>query len=373
MELETARLINVSSVKSETNPPLSFEKDIQKLTSILKFIISFLFLFIVLILIVIFVILKFRAYINQYLESKKVIQDLNYFIQKQNYFCDYIHNIYDKEIEEELILYNISLGNVSLEMFIYKSNDYISNEIQKNHYYDSKATLNILSALQKFANDNHIVNPKEVVMFDIGSHIGWYTTYLGTYKFTILSFVPLPKNYYILKKNYCRNNRDFFGDMSSLIVINKGLYKEEKKCDYYKNIENKEKNIIICDKSNSNLENNYHKIDSVEMATLGEFLNYIDNRNIALLRIDTDAEGEMALETGKQLFTQFRTPYIFIEFSVKSFKLRETDPTKFLQFFIDNGYQISLDGFINTTPVNIDQITKNENEHINLYLTFINK
>ena len=37
-------------------------------------------------------------------------------------------------------------------------------------------------------------------MIDIGGNIGWYPTYLGTFKYTIITFEPYSKNYYVLKK-----------------------------------------------------------------------------------------------------------------------------------------------------------------------------
>ena len=374
MDLETTRLINISNLKNDIKPSLSAQKDVKKLGNILKFIITSLFVFLILLLFLIILILKSKNFVIQYLEKRKIIKDLNYYIYLQNYFCDYIHSLYEKKIEDELILYNVSLRNTSFDMFLYKSGDYISNQIQKNHYLNKNGTLNILSALQKFVNDNHIVNSREVVMLDIGAHIGWYPTYLGSFKYTILAFEPLPINYYIIKKNYCRNNRDFFGDMSSLIIINKGLYDTEKKCDYYKHIENNEKDIILCDNSKSGkITKDFEKINSVEMSTLNEFLQYIDNRNIALIRIDLDKEGEKALETGKHLFSQFHTPFIFVEFSKKSFTIRETSPKKFLQYFIDNGYQISINGFLSKNFITIEQIIKINSDYINLYLTYIRK
>ena len=373
MDSENKPLIKVSDLRSDIKPSFSFQKDIKNLKNIFILIITFLSIFLILIFFLIVFALKSKSLLAQYFEKKKIIKDLNYYIRLQNYFCDYIHLIYDEKIEDELILYNVSLENTTFEMFVYKSGDYISNQIQKNHYLNSNETLNILSALQKFASDNHIVNPREIVMLDIGANIGWYSTYLGTFRYTILAFEPLPTNYYILKKNYCRNNRDFFGDKSSLIIINKGLYRTEKDCAYYKNIESKEDDQIICDSSKSNrIGENFIKIKSVEMGVLSEFLQYIDNRNIALIRINLDKEGEKAIETGKQLFTQFHTPFIFVEFTKKSFIIRGTGTKNFLQFFLDNGYKISTDGFLSNNFVTIEQILKINTDYISLYLTYIN-
>ena len=374
MELETTKLINLSNIKNDAKPSSSLQKDLKKLTNILQLIITLLCLFFTLILLILFFILKAKNLVIRFLENKNRIKDFNYYIQIQNYFCDYIHLVYDKQIEEELDLFNVSLGDTTFEMFIYKNDDYISNQIRKQQYLNGKETLNILNALKSFASDNNILNPKEVVMIDIGGNIGWYPTYLGTFKYTIITFEPYSKNYYVLKKNYCRNNRDFFGDKSSLIIINKGLYTDERICDYYKNVKNKEKDLIFCDKSKiKNLDKDYKKIESVEMAKLNDYLQYFDNRNVALVRIDLDAEGAQAIETGKILFGQFHVPYVFIEFNKKAFLERQTKPEDFFKEFFDDGYKISFDGFFDNQRKTVEDIINSKQERIYLYLTFLRK
>ena len=374
MELETTKLINLSNIKNDAKPSSSLQKDLKKLTNILQLIITLLCLFFTLILLILFFLVKAKNLVIRFLENKNRIKDFNYYIQIQNYFCDYIHLVYDKQIEEELDLFNVSLGDTTFEMFIYKNDDYISNQIRKQQYLNGKETLNILNALKSFASDNNILNPKEVVMIDIGGNIGWYPTYLGTFKYTIITFEPYSKNYYVLKKNYCRNNRDFFGDKSSLIIINKGLYTDERICDYYKNVKNKEKDLIFCDKSKiKNLDKDYKKIESVEMAKLNDYLQYFDNRNVALVRIDLDAEGAQAIETGKILFSQFHVPYVFIEFNKKAFLERQTKPEDFFKEFFDDGYKISFDGFFDNQRKTVEDIINSKQERIYLYLTFLRK
>jgi len=374
MELETTKLINLSNIKTDTKHPSTLQKDLKKLTNILQLVITLLCLFFTLILLILFFILKAKNLVIRFLEYKNRIKDFNYYIQIQNYFCDYIHLVYDKQIEEELDLFNVSLGDSTFEMFIYKNDDYISNQIRKQQYLNGKETLNILNALKSFASDNNILNPKEVVMIDIGGNIGWYATYFGTFKYTIITFEPYSKNYYLLKKNYCRNNRDFFGDKSSLIIINKGLYTDERICDYYKNVKNKEKDLIFCDKSKiNNLDKDYKKIESVEMAKLNDYLQYFDNRNVALVRIDLDAEGAKAIETGKILFSQFHVPYVFVEFNKKAFLERQTNPEDFFREFFDDGYKISFDGFFDNQQKTVEDIINSKQERIYLYLTFLRK
>ena len=374
MELETTQLINLSNRKNDIKSSSYLQKEIKKLTNILQLVITLLCLFFTLIILILVFILKAKNLVIRFLENKNKIKDFNYYFQIQNYFCDYIHLVYDKKIEEEIDLFNVSLGDSTFEMFIYKNDDFISNQIRKQQYLNGKETLNILKALKSFAKENDILNPKEVVMIDIGGNIGWYSTYLGTFKYTILTFEPYSKNYYLLKKNYCRNNRDFFGDKSSLILINKGLYTDERVCDYYKDINNKKKDLIFCDKSKiKNLDNDYKKKESVEMAKLNDYLQYFDNRRVALVRIDLDAEGEKAIETGKTLFSQFHVPYVFIEFNKKAFLERETNPENFFTEFLDDGYRISFDGFFDNQRRTVEEIINSKEDRIYLYLTFLRK
>ena len=374
MELETTQLINLSNIKNDIKSSSYLQKEIKKLTNILQLVITLLCLFFTLIILILVFILKAKNLVIRFLENKNKIKDFNYYFQIQNYFCDYIHLVYDKKIEEEIDLFNVSLGDSTFEMFIYKNDDFISNQIRKQQYLNGKETLNILKALKSFAKENDILNPKEVVMIDIGGNIGWYSTYLGTFKYTILTFEPYSKNYYLLKKNYCRNNRDFFGDKSSLILINKGLYTDERVCDYYKDINNKKKDLIFCDKSKiKNLDNDYKKKESVEMAKLNDYLQYFDNRRVALVRIDLDAEGEKAIETGKTLFSQFHVPYVFIEFNKKAFLERETNPENFFTEFLDDGYRISFDGFFDNQRRTVEEIINSKEDRIYLYLTFLRK
>ena len=63
--------------------------------------------------------------------------------------------------------------------------------------------------------------------------------FLGKYGYQIISFEPSQLNTYILKKNYCLNK-----DVKTTI-INKGLYKEDKKCDLYTPNGNEEGKTII--------------------------------------------------------------------------------------------------------------------------------
>lgn len=175
-------------------------------------------------------------------------EDLAHYQNIQNHFCDNIRLTVDKNLEEKIMLYNISLNKTNFDMFIYNSYDYLSYQIQLNQSLQAEATLKMLEAVQYFA-DKYDFENDDIAIIDIGANVGWYTTFFGYFKYTVLSFESLPENNYILRKNYCRNNRDFFGPLSTITIINEVLYPIETFCDYYKDLKNAKKNLVLCDKS----------------------------------------------------------------------------------------------------------------------------
>ena len=62
----------------------------------------------------------------------------------------------------------------------------------------------MLKALEYYKDKNNYKN-EDLIIIDIGANIGWYTIFFGIHNYSVLSFEPYPENYYVLKKNYCRN------------------------------------------------------------------------------------------------------------------------------------------------------------------------
>ena len=85
------------------------------------------------------------------------------------------------------------------------------------------------------------VKNKDIYIIDIGGNIGWHTIALGKFGYKIITFEASEINFYILKKNYCLN-KDIY-----TTIINKGLFNEEKKCEYYKLYDNQGNGWVVCD------------------------------------------------------------------------------------------------------------------------------
>ena len=372
MELESTNLINITNSKNDRiMEAFSYEKDIKQLMRFLQKILGLINIFLIILFFTIFVLFRIKNFICMINFNKKKPKDLKYYQDLQNRFCDNILNHINRELESEIILYNVSLNDTQFDIFIYNDYDYYSWQIKLNQSFEGEATLHMLNAIQYYADKNDYLND-DIVIFDIGSNVGWYSTFFGTYKYTVLSFEPLPKNDYVLRKNFCRNNKNYAEPQSTITIINEVLYPIETFCDYYKDIKNSKKNLVLCDKSKEkNLDKDYIKIDTIKTNKLSNFIPLINDKRMTLLRFDLEYEGEMAIESGKELITKYHIPFVFIEFNMLMFALHETRPQDFLRFFTQNGYKISLNGFLTKQFISVEDIMKTNFVTINLYLVYV--
>ena len=73
-------------------------------------------------------------------------------------------------------------------------------------------------------------------------HFFWKMNY------SVISFEASIVNYYVLKMNNCLLN------LSNAIITNKGLYTEEKKCNYWSGIKNLTNGMVLCGKNKMNIK-----------------------------------------------------------------------------------------------------------------------
>ena len=178
---------------------------------------------------------------------------------------------------------------------------------------------------------------------------------LGQYGYTILSFEAFEKNYYVEKKIFCLHKND-----SNFIVITKGLGAEEKICHYFVDKNNKGNGMVICDNkdilNNKILANKFIKESEVEITTLNSFIPFLFNKNIALMKIDVEGHEYQVLEGGSELITKYHIPYVVLEFSPSYLKEVGSDPKKLVQFLVDNGYKINLNGFLKKNFISVEEL-----------------
>ena len=247
-------------------------------------------------------------------------------------------------------------------MYVYKGKDVVSYSIRTYNNYESNYSINILKALEYYKNKNNFEN-KDIYILDVGSHVGWYTYFLGKYGFKIMSFEANKINSYILYKNYCLNK-----DVKTTI-INRGLDLEEKKC-YLKIVEkNQGDGITYCEnlgKLNKIFDGEI--FDNIELTTLNRYIKFLTKNNLALIKIDVEgAEGNVIMG-GKKLISEYHIPFIFMEYTKKYLEAHGTNVLEFLQFFENNGYKISMENFFSKKYISSLELI-NKNDIINLFIT----
>ena len=282
-------------------------------------------------------------------------------IKQQNLFCQNQINNNNTKIEDKIKIVNINFSNSNFDMFIYKSNDFLSNAISGSGSWETKETNNLLSLLDYYSRKKNIER-NDIYVLDIGANIGWYTFILGNKGYNIISFEPSTTNYYILNKNYCLNNN------TNIILINKGLDIEETNISIYHPLINIGNAISSNDAHNSNIKN-YIK-EEIILTKLEKYIPYLVNKNLALMKLDIEGSEGKAIESGKELITKYHIPFIFMEWTPKALKLKGTDPELFLKLFINNGYKISKKDFLSGEYCSFDEIINVA--AINLYIIYTN-
>ena len=251
-------------------------------------------------------------------------------------------------------------------MYIYKTDNWVLIPIKNYGSFETAISNHMIEALQFYSSKYNILNNKDIIMLDIGGNVGWYPSLLGRYNYTILSFEAFEKNYYVSKKNYCYLNKN-----SNVIIIPKGLGNEEKICNYFNQINNTGNGMVICDNkdilTDKELGKQFIKQSEVEIITLNSFIPYLLYKNVALMKLDVEGNELQVLEGGKELITKYHVPFVVLEFSPRYLNEVGTEPRKLVQFFVDNGYKISLDGFLSKKYITINELLKKVGFQVDCY------
>ena len=301
---------------------------------------------------------------NEENETKVDNHSFEKYIKEQKDFCEnpnkYNNSIYENQIK----LVNIRFRDESFKIFVYKKEDIVSNYISYNKNWEKEETNNLLSALNYYSNKLN-VSKENIYVLDIGANVGWYTFYLGKCGYNIISFEVSDVNNYILKKNYCLNNE------LNITLVKEGLYNTEKKCDYYISIGNIGDGWVYCDNNKTNIPHHLKKTGEFVLTRLSNYMPFLSNKNIALIKIDIEGSEGKAIEGGIELITKYHVPFIFLEFTPSSLKSHGTDPREFLNLFERNGYKFSYSNFF-TSFISLDEIVSKTYGYSNLYITYSN-
>ena len=93
---------------------------------------------------------------------------------------------------------------------------------------------------------------------------------------------------------------------------------------------------------------------------------YLSNKNIGLIKLDIEGSEAKVVEDAIELISKYHVPFVFSEFNPQYLEKQGTNPKKYLELFINNGYKISYEGFLNVSYVSPEEI----NSNINLYFIY---
>ena len=178
-------------------------------------------IFIILIIIILIIIVKSVKVLKKELnEDNKTLtnlqnNDMNQYeyiiepyIKNQKAFCDEPNKFTKEKYEKEIYLSDVKFNEEYFKMYIYKSPNFILTEFKQYGAFEIPIGNSMIEALKYYALKFNITNNKDIFVLDIGGNVGWYPSILGKSNYSILTFEPFEKNYYVSMKNYCYLNKD---------------------------------------------------------------------------------------------------------------------------------------------------------------------
>ena len=283
--------------------------------------------------------------------------------KEQTEFCINNQNNFIKEYEEQITLAKVCLLSQLFDMYVYKNNDIISTEILNTQSWDGDKINNLLTPLLFYSIIKKL-KPQDIYVLDIGAHIGWYSLFIAKFGYNIISFEPSEINNYILNKNLCINKE------LNITIIKKGLYNEEGRCDFYLSQGNIGDGWTFCEKKD-NIPEHLKKTGEITVTKLDNYIPFLTENNLGLIKIDIEGSEEKALESGFQLISKYRVPFIFMEFNPKALEAHGTDARKFLKRFLKYGYRFGRLNFFDNDFYPIDEILGRTDDGSNMNLFIV--
>ena len=284
----------------------------------------------------------------------------NKIIQNQGHFCKSNDLFRRPDLDTVIKTTQKKFENVSFSMYVYSSNDFISNKILKDGSWEKEISINFLKCL-KYYSEKMKLSKNQVTVLDIGANLGWYSYLLGNAGYEIIAFEASHINDYILKKTFCLNQN------VNVTLINKALGLEEQKCLLQHPSSNVGNAVILCGE-NINIGGDMQYIEEIEFTRLSNYIPYLSNKNLALIKIDVEGSEGKVVKSGIDLITKYHIPFIYIEFTTDYLKMQGTNPRELLEIFKKNGYSISTIDFISKKYITIDKIVNVTSK--DLYLVY---
>jgi FkbM family methyltransferase len=240
------------------------------------------------------------------------------------------------------------LKGSTYSIYLYKSNDIVSDSILKTGQWAAQQMTDLHEALSNFANKMKLP-PNDVVFLDIGANVGSYSLSMASHGYSVIAFEAFIDNIELIQASICENN---FEDLISL--HGKGLGADPSICIVYSHVLNVGDGHTKCGVEQKTIvndtffhEGNEYKVRGhIESVRLDDVVLPRIRSKIGAVKMDVEGYETHVLHGGQEVLLRSKIPYIFTEFSPGMIRDKGGDPASFVKAFIDAGYvaQLSLNG-----------------------------
>lgn len=214
-------------------------------------------------------------------------------------------------------------SSAGFDIFVYKSNDFVSNTIRNGgswEYIYIRDIIKLLSLLSLKRN----VSKSDIIFLDIGVNIGSFSLFITYFGFETIGFEALIENSMLTRGSMCLNS-DTIGKHFTL--FNVGLGEKSSKCIMFSADHNFGNGQMKCNDTGPEIEPNMSVIGSITTARLDD---YIDDANIieriGLVKMDVEGFEPFIVKGGENVLLKSQIPFIMTELVPKVILERNGDP-----------------------------------------------
>ena len=255
----------------------------------------------------------------------------------QEDFCANFQKYENKSIEELIRLKKINIYGNKFEMYVYKKNDIVSDVIYRTGGWEMSEIKELTNAASSVFTKRKIADASKITILDIGAQIGWFTFMLAAKGYSVVAIEPMKENAYMLRKSQCIHPYK-----ENIVIIEKALGEKTSVCLVDTPLDNMGDPSLRCeDIANYTNATVYNQlVDVIKLDDLEPFL-----KDIGAIKMDIEGFEYRALQGGRKVFLDMHVPFILAEFSLHMMADHGSDGKKFLEEFVNAGYNISLTGF----------------------------
>ena len=259
-----------------------------------------------------------------------------------SFFCSRMSNyIEDTRIANKQITLDLQTETVEISMNYYfgSAQDIVSRHIHDGGSWELDKVHQIFRALETY-RQSFGLERGNVTFFDIGAHIGWFSTLMTYAGYNVISFEAMPQNELILRKNQCAFNLS--GKNNKWMIFNKALGEDKQLCRIVSHNINFGDGHTVCDE-NVTLPHDYSARASIQVERLDDIVDpdMVASLHIGVVKIDVENYEKFVLLGGQKFFNSPSINLLLMEF-LRGLSGDTMDRNRFVYDFLNSsGFTVS--------------------------------